>query len=166
MPLYPKDGKLFMDDSFDNAVIGGLDDPKFPPGPVDGLMMGAVGDHGFSIEFSKKRIFPHGGGVQLVAVFPCVSGRFFDVLGNRSSKIDVDDLHSFANSKNRFFRFVKDIQRLKLDDIQFDVDISGAVVFLPEKCRSDIPAAGKQEGIHIGELSKVHSRQMADIHSV
>ncbi len=166
VPLYSKDGEFVVGDAFDDAVVSGLDDPEFPPGSVYGLMVGAVGDHTFPIELSKKRVFPHGGGMQLISIFPRVFGGFFDMLGNRSSEINVDDLHSLAYAENRFPGFIKDIQRLQLYDIQFNIDISGTMVFLAEKGRGNIPAAGEQEGVHIGKLSGIHGRQIMDAHSV
>lgn len=103
MPLHSKDRKFVMDDSFDNTIVGGLDNPQFPSEPVYRLMVGAVSDYAFPVEFFEKRSFLHGGGMQLIPVFPCVAGGFCHILDDRSSEIDIDNLHSLTNAKDRPF---------------------------------------------------------------
>lgn len=49
MPLYSEDGQFFVNNSFYDSVVRGLDNPQFSAEFADGLVVGAVGNHAFSI---------------------------------------------------------------------------------------------------------------------
>lgn len=130
-------------------------------------MVGTVCKGTGTIEGSKEGIRLYAGGMQFVAIVPCVAAGFFDMLDDSASKAYVDDLHTFTDAENRAFPRKEKFQCLKLEDIQLHVDVFGALVFLPEKCGGDIAAARQEKpvkpcqssGIHGGKEIRAHGTQ-------
>lgn len=102
--------------------------------------------------------------MHFIAIFPSMPWRLFDMLYNGAAKINVDDLHSFANTQNRTFPFYKKLQRLKLDDVQLGVDVLGTLIFLSEKCGCNISPSGEQKGVVIEKRSRIHGGYKIDFH--
>ncbi len=145
-----------MGNPFGNAVICMLNDMKSPPWFAYRLMMGAVGNHMAAIEFCKKGIRPYQSGMYFIIPIPGMPGGFRDMLQDVSPEKNIDNLHSLTDAQYGLFPFYKMLQGLQLYDIQFRIDIFGAMVFLAEKCRRNISAAGQQEAMEIGKATGIH----------
>lgn len=107
-------------------------------------MMGAVDGQAASIEHMQKGIMNDGGIMELVPVLILVECGFFHVLDDGSAKKNIDNLHTLADTKYRLMIAQSLLHGFKLDDIQFCVYVSGAVIFLPEKSRRNVAAAGQE----------------------
>ena len=104
-------------------------------------MMGAVDSQAASIEHVQEGIMNDGGIMELVPVLILVKRGFFHVLNDGSAEKDVDNLHTLADTKYRLTAAYSLLHGFKLDDIQFCVYVSGAVIILPKKSRRNVTAA-------------------------
>lgn len=164
MPLDAKYGKAVVRNAFRNAVISGLDDSQVLSRGMDGLMMGAVGEYFRSIQSGEERSGLYRGGMQFIAVVPCMVSGFFDMLGNGAAETDIDDLHTFADTEYRAFPLNEEFQCLKLGDVQFDINIFGTLVFLSEKGGSDIATAWEQKTVEFCQTACIHGSQAVGMH--
>lgn len=112
MPLHAEYGEACMGNPFGNAVFCMLYDMQFPSGIVDGLMMGAVGNHVKPIEFGKNGIGLYGGGMYFIISIPGMGRGLRDMLPDVSSEKNIDDLHSFTDAQYRPFLFYEKFQSL------------------------------------------------------
>jgi len=67
------------------------------------------------------------------------------ILNNGASEGDVDQLHTFADAKNRSVVSDAKFQRLKLQNVEFGVDVSGTSAAFTEESGRDITASGQYE---------------------
>ena len=102
--------------------------------------------------------------MEFVTVVPGMAGRFRDMLEDGAAQADVDDLHPLADAKDRALPFEKKLQGLELRDIQFDVDIPGALVFLSEESRGNIAAPRQQQAVERRQALNVHTGQALGAH--
>ena len=103
MPLYAEDRKGFVTDGFNAIVIGTplIGDQTLAQG-VDALVMSTVDCGGVPVQGIEPGIFPnHGGMVTVPILISMVSGSG-KILGYGSAKSHIDQLHSFADAKNRY----------------------------------------------------------------
>ena len=133
-----------MDDAFYDSIVGSLDDAKRASDLIDGLMVGAVSGNGCTVGVSKTGTRSDERGMELICFVPGVAVGFFDVLADSAAEEYIDDLHAFTDAKYRALPFDKQLQRLKLGDIQFYIYIAGAQILLSEKGGRDIAATGQK----------------------
>jgi len=95
--------------------------------------------------------------VVLVAVLIAVDGTGGggQILDQSTSQPYIDDLHPLADPQNRHGSAYGKLQRLKLQDIQFRIYISGTAVLLSEKGGGNVPAAGQEQSVAVRDLSHV-----------
>lgn len=93
------------------------------------------------------------GFVVLVAVLILVQRCCGKVLVERSSKGDIDNLQSLADSEHRSIMADTEVQCLKLQDIQLSINAAGTVAAFSEKSRSDIAASGQDDSAAGGQIS-------------
>ena len=67
------------------------------------------------------------------------------ILNNGAPEGDVDQLHAFADAKNRSAVSDAKFQRLELENVEFGVDVSGTSAALAEEPGCDIAASGQYE---------------------
>lgn len=58
-----------------------------------------------------------------------------------SAKSDIDNLHTFADAKYRFFLLHETVKHKQLDNILTDTDVSTSAIFAMIKDGTDITAA-------------------------
>ena len=83
----------------------------------------------------------------MVTILKTMEGGIGHILQDGSSESYVDDLHAFADAQYRKVPPKAEFKCLKLQDVQFRVDIPGAGVVLSEKAGSDIAASGQNQSI-------------------
>ena len=76
--------------------------------------------------------------------------RFGQILDQIPVKEDVDQLHSFADAKNRFSCLQEGAGEGKLQKIQRQIDMTAALVGLVKERRMKIPASGKEQPAKFG----------------
>ncbi len=81
------------------------------------------------------------------------------ILQNGSAKRHVDQLHAFADAEDGLVLPDAELQRLKLENIQFCVNMIGAIIFFSEESGRDISAAGQKES---GTAADIFGRQRGD----
>ena len=167
MPLDTENGKFFMDNAFDDTVIGGLYHGQVLSEVSDCLVVGAVGKRMKPVNVCEEGIRLYTGGMQFIAVIPCVAAGFFDMLDDSAAQADIDNLHSFTDAKHRTFPLEEKVQCLKLENIQFHINVFGTLVILPEKGWRDVAASRQQKpvkcsqafGIQSGKKNSAHGTQ-------
>ena len=80
--------------------------------------------------------------VELVFSIPLMGSRIFNMLTNRTAKMNVDDLHALTDTEYGFVPLDEKIKGLKLNDIQFCINLPGTMIVLSEKGRGNVSAAG------------------------
>ncbi len=114
---------------------------------ADALMVRAVYRQGAAVNLIQESAGDNGGVVRLVAILILVAFILFHMLYDGSAEKYIYNLHPLTDAENRFFVAQGLFQGLELNNIQFGINVSGAIVFLPEKCRCDIPAAGQDKAV-------------------
>lgn len=110
-------------------------------------MVGAVYHGCFPVQRIKAGILFDFRGMVLVAVLIAVDRGIGHILQNRSAEGNINDLHAFADAENREMKPQADINGLKLQNIQFRVNIAGTHVVLSEKGGRDIASPGQYQSI-------------------
>lgn len=142
MPLDAQDGESLMYNSFRHIIGSILDNEKIPSGGTDALVMGAV--YG---EISAVKLLEYGSGkgmagMDLIPIRILVQGICGEILDDPASEIDIDNLHSLTDAKNRFTGFYKGIKHGELLSVKHGVNASGTVIGFSEQRRINISAAG------------------------
>lgn len=167
MPLDGKDGERTVDKPFDHIIPGAADRDKPLSGAVYRLMVGGVYLDACSVELVKE-ITPAEIAVKnivkLVASDPSVGLGGIDMLRDVAAEVDVDELEPFADAEHGLFLRRETGKDLKLQDIQFCVDVAGAVVGLTEKGGRDVAAAGEQKVCGIVRLDGIHADKAGNAH--
>lgn len=88
------------------------------------------------------------------------------MLGDGTAEADIDDLHAFADAEYRSLPLDEELQCLKLDDIQFYVNIFGTLIFLSEEGGSNIAAAREQKAVKFRQMSCVHGGKTVGFHGM
>ena len=110
-------------------------------------MVGAVYHGCFPVQRIKTGILFDFRGMVLVTILIAVDRGIGHILQNRSAEGNINDLHAFADAKNREMKPQTDINGLELQDIQFRVNIAGTHVALSEKGGRDIASPGQYQPI-------------------
>ncbi len=144
-----ENASVFMFHSLYHPIFGCLCDGKTCSNPATALMVGAVDQAGVQIliEMGEEGARCIAYRMDLILAVKAVLICSLQVLDQSSAKIDIDDLHSSADAKNRFPGEDKGMEKRKLDTVQFPVRGIGALVFLSEPDRMDVTTAGKQQFI-------------------
>ena len=82
------------------------------------------------------------------------------ILNDAAAQSHIDDLHSFTDAENGNAVLDSVFQSLKLQDIQFGVDIAGAVIPLAEECGGDVAPAGKKKPLTGGQVTDGEAGQV------
>ena len=101
--------------------------------------------------------------VQLVAGRLLMEGGGGDMLRDRAAQMYVDELHPFADPQHGLLLLQKKGERLDLQNIQFGVDLAGAVVLLPEKGGRDVAAAGQDQMRRLIRFLDVQRRKTGNL---
>ncbi len=167
MPLYGKDGEQTVDKPLNHVIPGAADRDKPLACAVYRLMVGGVYFGAAAVELVKE-IAPSEitvkNIVKLVAPDPFVGFGGIDMLRDVAAEMDVDELEPFADAENGLFLCRETGKDLKLQDIQFCVDVAGAVVGLTEKGGCDVAAAGEQKVCGIVRLGGIHADKAGNAH--
>ena len=153
VPLDTENGEGVVYDSLYYVVAGTADCAKRKPKAVNALMMGRVYDRAQTVKLIEKVIPPQATVVDrmlLIVPDPLMDRGCIKILMDIAAKVDVDQLDSFTDSENGPFSLDIEIQDLKLENIQFGINGTGAVVVLTKECRCDIATAGEDEVIRQG----------------
>lgn len=159
-----------MHQSLDHIVPGAADRNKVFPRAVYGLVVGGVYRSAVSIELIKEIqtvYITMIDAVHLIFTDPFVPVCGVDVLRDVAAEIHIDELKALADTEHGLFFRRKKGERLKLQNIQFRVDVEGAVIALPEKSGCDIAAARQEQmggvlgsfGIQSGVMGDAQSAQ-------
>lgn len=156
-----------MDKPLDHVIPGAADRDQSSACAVYRLMVGGVYFVAVSVELVKE-IAPSEIAVKnivkLVAPDPSVGFGGVDMLRDVTAEMDVDELEPFADAENGLFLCRETGKDLKLQDIQFCVDVAGAVVGLTEKGRRDVAAAGEQKMCGVVRPSGIHADRAGNAH--
>lgn len=158
MPLNREDGKGSVGEGFDRTVGSLTNGEKSFSEFIDSLMMGGIDESTASIQLIKEIRAATSDMVyimELVFSVPLMGCCVFNMLTNGTAKMNINDLHSFTDAEYGSVPFDEEIQSLKLEDIQFGINLPGAVLLLSEKGRSNVPAAGKQQSAAVRTLFRV-----------
>lgn len=153
VPLDTKNGEGVVYDSLYYVVAGTTDSAKRKPKTVNALMMGRVYDRAQTVKLIEKVIPLQAAvvdGMLLVMPDPLMDRGCIKILLDTAAKVDVDQLDSLTDSENGPFCLYIEIQDLKLEDIQFGINGTRAMVILTKECRCDIATAGEDEVIRQG----------------
>lgn len=135
-----------MSDGFNTLVRRAVGDHSQPFAQfVQSLVMSTVYQHGIAVQALQAAAGMVDCQMILVLSLIAVYAGSGQILDDAAAQSYVDDLHSLADTENGELVLDPVFQRLKLQDIQFGVDGTGAVIPLPEKCRCDVAAAGKKQ---------------------
>ena len=102
MPLYANNRKIGMAQPFNDTIGSKLGVADATSVHIDALVMSTVYAKCFAIKAIQERTFTSGCFMNLilsVILVNLISGK---MLNNISTKIDIDQLHAFADAKNRF----------------------------------------------------------------
>lgn len=142
MPLHAVDGEPAVKNGFryggGRSILG---EQKSLSEPPDALMMGTVDSQAAAIEHMQKGIMDDGGIMKLVPVLILMNRSFFHMLNDGAAEKNINNLHTFADSKYRLMIAQSLFHGFKLDNVQFCVYIFRAVIFLPEKSGRNVAAA-------------------------
>ena len=111
--------------------------------------MGAVDRKTLPIQPFQKRAFYGTGAMYLIHSPVFMAGAFVKMLAYIAAEINIDHLHSFADSKNRLSVHHKGIQNRKLEPVEFRVKKPGAAGKLPKQLRVNVPSSGQNQAIII-----------------
>lgn len=148
MPLYGQDGKGSVNQPFDYVIACTADGNQPFSCAVYGLMMGGVYSGAVSVELVKEIAAAQiavENRVELVAADPFMRIGGVDVLCDVAAEMNIDELKPFADAEHGLFLFHEAGEKLKLQNVELRVHISGTVIFLTEKGGGDVAAAGKEQ---------------------
>lgn len=128
MPLYAPKGKIRMTESFDYMVGRKLYIADMLPRQVYALMVGTVDKKVLSVKTVQKRTFCGGGFMYLVFSVILMKLTGGKVLKQIASKININELHSFADTKYRFPVRNKAFQYGKLKPVKTRLNAAGAMI--------------------------------------
>ena len=80
------------------------------------------------------------------------------ILQERTAEGDVEQLHAFTDTQNWFAGLDTEFQRLKLQDIQFDINVYGAFVAHAVEARRDVSTARQQETVAATDVLRTECR--------
>ena len=143
-----------MDKRFDAVVLfAPLDGCQPFPDLAYPLMMGTVDHSLFPVQGIQTGVFQNPGGMILVAILVAVQLGSGKVLGNGATQRNIDYLHAFTDAQ--YGKGVPDsiFQSLKLQNVQFCINISGSSVLFPKKSGGDISASRQNKGAAGGNFS-------------
>ena len=156
MPLKAEDRKRTMGNSFRTVILGAiLYDLKILPRSVHALMMSRINTDiigkicGIKPAQNGCRV----GTDRMIEVAVCgqmqtVPGH---ILNESAAESDIYELHAFADAQYGFLLLHAELECLKLQNIQFGIYLTGALVLFAEKGRSDVTAAGKKQSGTAGD---------------
>ncbi len=155
MPLDCEDRVYGVCEGF-NRAVGSLTNGEKPFSEgIDSLMMGGVDESAASVQLIKEICAAASDViyiVELVFSIPLMGSRIFNMLTNRTAKMNVDDLHALTDTEYGFVPLDEKIKGLKLNDIQFCINLPGTMIVLSEKGRGNVSAAGKQQSVAVCTL--------------
>ncbi len=148
MPLDAEQRQVRVEQAFDHIVSGAAGAEKPLAQMIHCLMVGGIDQCAAAIELIKEVIAVKRAVIDIVCLvfagpFMAVGG--IDMLFDGSPKMYIDDLKALADAQHGLFLFYKEGERLELQDIQFRINLAGAMVCLAEECGGDITAAGKEQ---------------------
>lgn len=155
MPLHSHDRERLMIQTFNDPVISVLHYGKLMAGFFNPLVVGAVNDKTAAIEPVRNGIGQCRG--EMVTVRPVkgmcqISGQ---VLTDRASEIDIDQLHAFTYAKHRLCSGNKAVQQFQLSPVKQRFYLPGAMVGLVEQNGVDIAAARKEQSVIIMDEKRI-----------
>lgn len=148
VPLDSQDGQRRVHQSFYHVVPGAADRNKVFPRAVYCLMVGGIYRSAVSIELIKEIqtvYITMIDAVHLIPADPFVPVCGVNVLRDVTAEIHIDDLEALADTEHGLFLRSKTGERLKLQNVQFGVDVAGAVIVLSEEGWRDIAAARQEK---------------------
>lgn len=156
MPLHTQDGQACVGYGLGTMVDGAALDHLQPCADfVQTLVMGRVDLGSPSIEKKEKTArLDEAWMVEISVGFQMQSG-IRHILYDGAAESNIDELHSFADAKNRQLVPDTELQRLKLQNVQFGVYGSGAFVLLTEKGGRDIAPSGQQKPAAVADFSGI-----------
>ena len=83
--------------------------------------------------------------VHLIPADPFVPVCGVDVLRDVAAEVHIDDLKALADTEHGLFFRYKKREGLKLQNVQFGIDVEGAVVVLAEEGGRDVAAARQEQ---------------------
>lgn len=148
MPLYGQYGEIYVGQSLDCVISRAADREQSLTGAVYGLMVGGIYQRAVSVELIKEVPASQIAVVhvmKLILADPFVDVGGVDVLCDVAAEMDVNDLKPFADAKHGLFLCHKTGEKLKLQNVQFRIHVSGTVIRLAEKGGRYIAAAGEKQ---------------------
>lgn len=148
MPLDGQNGQSRVHQPFYYIVPGAADWDQILSRAVYGLVVGGVYQSAAAVELIKEVrsvYITFVNVVHLILSDPFVPVCSFDVLCDVAAEIHVDDLEALADTEHGLFFRYKERERLKLQNIQLGVYMTGAVIALSEEGGCDIAAAREEQ---------------------
>lgn len=144
-----------MIQTFNDPVISVLHYSKLMAGFFNPLVVGAVNDKTAAIEPVRDGIGQCGGEMIAVCLVKSMCQISGQVLADRASKIDIDQLHAFTNAKHGFCSGNKAMQQPQLGAVKQRFDLPGSMVRLVEQDGVDITAARKEKTVIIMDQKRI-----------